>query len=362
MLGKANRDGGYDFTSYLLSAKALLNNTNPYTTSTPFPYIYPLFLAFILIPITFLPYVVNNIFWFLINVSSFGLTIFFLLKMFYNNTPSKKIFLIVIFFTTLLIFSPIQNHLLNGQVNFIVLLSCTLFFYFYEKNNTLSNIFLAFAISLKIFPLIFLLFLLIEKKYLNIIWTIAISFFFVIFLPFLFTGDKLIEYYSYYLNNFIFSSVSANSVSDSGSMYFTLSGFISDLFPGIKAFNIYVKIFSVILILSPIMILHYQLKKINYFQKNIIINSLLSLAILLISPSSQTHHLAFIIPAAFWIITNAFEKARTGNKSFIYCYIIIFILFWLGSIFKHTPLLFISLAVMFIIIIISRNNVVAENQ
>ena len=45
----AYRDVGYDFTSYLLAARALRDGSNPYQLEMPFPYLYPLFPAFGLI-------------------------------------------------------------------------------------------------------------------------------------------------------------------------------------------------------------------------------------------------------------------------------------------------------------------------
>ncbi len=357
MFGKAYRSGGYDFTSYLLSSKALLNNTNPYIQNTPYPYIYPLFLASILTPFTFLPYSINNILWFAINVGSFGFSVYLLLKMFYIMPPSKKVFLTIISFIVLLIFSPIQNHLLNGQINFLVLLFSTLFFYWYDKNNILSSLFLAFAISLKIVPLIFLMFLLLEKRYRAIIFTIVFTFICVFVLPYLFIGVKIVNYYSYYLGNFIFHSFSTNTVNYSESMNFTLYGFINNIFVSSNAFGMYLQIVSAFVVLLPILYLHYQLLKINYFQRRIIIYSLLSLSILLISPSSQTHHLAFIIPSIFWIIINFYEKIDKEKRFFILYCILVFILFWLGNIFKKTPLVFLSLSTLFIIIILSKNKI-----
>src|SRR5204862_207695 len=52
---RAERPNGIDLTSYLLSARALLHGDSPYLLPTPFPYLYPATLAFLLIPLTFVP-------------------------------------------------------------------------------------------------------------------------------------------------------------------------------------------------------------------------------------------------------------------------------------------------------------------
>lgn len=73
---KAYRTVAYDFTSYLLSSEALFEGKNPYVTGTLFPYIYTLFLAFVLTPMTVLPYWLANLCWF--TVSGTGLLLSFL--------------------------------------------------------------------------------------------------------------------------------------------------------------------------------------------------------------------------------------------------------------------------------------------
>src|SRR5262245_3076639 len=70
MLLKAHRPQGYDFSSYLLSADALLQGKNPYQTESIFPYLYPLFLCFFLIPFLTLPYWLSSFLWFFINLLS----------------------------------------------------------------------------------------------------------------------------------------------------------------------------------------------------------------------------------------------------------------------------------------------------
>lgn len=174
-------------------------------------------------------------------------------------------------------------------------------------------------------------------------------------LPYLFTGAKIFDYYSYYLENFIFNSLSVKTDNISEPMYFTLYGFINEIFVSSRSFGMYLQIVSTSLLLLPIVYLHYQLLKIDVSQRKLLLFSLLSLSILLISPSSQTHHLVFIIPSMFLIIINFYEKIDKDKRLFIFYYTLVFILFWLGNIFKHTPLVFLSLCTLFIIIILSKN-------
>lgn len=361
MLGKANRENGYDFTSYLISSKALLTGNNPYLTNSPFPYIYPLFLASVLTPFTYLPYTINHVIWFILNVSSLCLSIYFLQKQFYNCAEPKGPFLFALFLIVILIINPIQNNLLNGQVNFIVVLFCVLFFYYDDKNILLSSVSLAIAISIKIVPLIFLLYLISEKKYYSILITILFSFLFVFILPYLFAGIKIIEYYKYYSNNFIFSSFSKTGY-NTDSLYFSLYDFLIRIFPVLNSLGIYLKLFLAAIIISPVIYLHSIFLKSGISQRKLIIFSLLSLSVLLISPSSETHHLVFLIPSIFLIIINIYEK-NINRIRFVFYYVSFFILFWTGSIYKYSPFIFLSLITLFIITItISKNKIRLANE
>src|SRR5688572_33351204 len=72
---KAFRPGGNDLTSYLLSARALWDGQSPYGLDTPFPYIYPLFLAFAIVPLAILPYGAAVIGWFAASVAALGVVL-----------------------------------------------------------------------------------------------------------------------------------------------------------------------------------------------------------------------------------------------------------------------------------------------
>src|SRR5262245_52503387 len=67
---RTQRPGGIDLTSYLLSADALRHGVSPYLLPTPFPYLYPATLAFLLIPLTFVPALVALLLWFALNAGA----------------------------------------------------------------------------------------------------------------------------------------------------------------------------------------------------------------------------------------------------------------------------------------------------
>jgi Glycosyltransferase family 87 len=118
---RAQRPGGIDLTSYLLSADVLRHGGSPYLLPTPFPYRYPATLAFLLIPLTFVSASVALVTWFALNAMAAVWSIRSLARAKVPDTSDTVVFLAV-FFT--LFFTIVQSNLRNGQVNFLVLALC----------------------------------------------------------------------------------------------------------------------------------------------------------------------------------------------------------------------------------------------
>jgi len=122
----AHRPQGFDLTSYLLSARALATGTDPYRTVAVFTYLYPLFLAAILVPLTFLPYSAAVVLWFGAACASMVQSVKKVLC--WVGIRLDRVLWPDLLVWFLLVVFVIQNDLQNGQVNFIVLLLCVLFF------------------------------------------------------------------------------------------------------------------------------------------------------------------------------------------------------------------------------------------
>ena len=128
---KAFRADGNDLTSYLLSARALWDGQSPYGLDTPFPYLYPLFLAFAIVPLALLPYGAAVIAWFAASVAALGAILLGPTKLGPPKLGTSEGGWtlgseLAIAAAVLVTFNIIQNNLLNGQVNFFVVLCCVL--------------------------------------------------------------------------------------------------------------------------------------------------------------------------------------------------------------------------------------------
>lgn len=344
---KANRPDGYDFKSYLISSKALWEGSNPYETGSPFPYIYPLFLTVLLIPLTKISYDTNVYIWFIISVVSLMYSIDYLFRN--REKYNRSLFFgFPLLLLILLILNVLQNNFLNGQVNLLVLFFSVLYFYFFSKDKLINaSLFLSAAIAIKLVPLIFLLLALRKEKFLILLYTTIISAVFIFLLPFIFTGNNLFEYYKYYLDNFLFKSLS-NSTGNH-EMFYTLNGFLNYIFPNLAGFT-WMRYISALFISLLVMYIDYRYVKYNFKVFGIHIFSLYAISILFISPMSETHHLVFILPSLSLILYEIIINKRFKELTLQVMFIFFIILFWTGEITRRVPFHFMALIILFIII------------
>jgi alpha-1,2-mannosyltransferase len=328
-LGKAHRPGGYDFTSYLQSASALAHGTDPYRTPTPFPYIYPLFLAFVLIPLTALPYDAAVVIWFACGAACLCL-IALLCARLTNPSPSSGIRAIALL-ALVGFLDPVQIDLLNGQVNLEVLLLCLLFFDRYRRKQwALASIFLGAAIALKLLPVLLLLFLLVRRE-LRAILTTAIATAVFCLAPALLAGRAMFAYYERYAREFLLSRL--RDATTAGAISFRPDHLLASLEPGPV---VHYAIVSAVLAL---------LAWIGWRGRDDVSTFAAFCAFLvampLLSPKSEIHHLVLALPAAILLSIAALEPGalvwRLGTIGFWCC-------LWLGRVDRTGP--FYSLALL----------------
>jgi hypothetical protein len=116
---RAHRAGGIDLTTYLEAAKAVERGGSPYALPVAFPYIYPPFLAFALIPLTHLPRDLVLVVWF---AASIGAIVWSLRAVVRAGLPQVRARPLTPFFAVLIaaLYPVFQSNLRNGQVNFFV--------------------------------------------------------------------------------------------------------------------------------------------------------------------------------------------------------------------------------------------------
>lgn len=345
--GRALREGGYDFTSYLLSSEAFWSGNNPYLTGSPYPYIYPLFLTVVLIPFTFLPAVLADSLFLLLNIILLFYSFITVVKYYVKEKllPVENLALPFLALTIFLL-EVIQNNLLNGQINIIVLFLTILFLVFYLKEKPIeSSIFLSMAIAIKLTPLIFLFFLIKRKEYKIVSLTILFSFLFIFGLPYLIQGSNTVEFYQYYFNKVKDLSFAENLKPKT--KIFTLNDFISFLIPVLKE-TILFKILCAAAVIVILFIMD-KGKSFNGPRKEILIFSIYSAGILLITPMSETHHIIVILSALSIITYNIFFKFQVFTITGIIL-LSLFIISFLSAALLNGTLYFISFVLLITLI------------
>ncbi len=107
---------------------------------------------------------------FIIYLSLF-LYIFLIFTILYTYPDNPRKHILEIFIITLLTY-PILFTIDRGNLESLVLISLFAFVYFYQKRKyLLSTLFLSFAIAMKLFPIVFLVLYLSDKKYKEIFLT-----------------------------------------------------------------------------------------------------------------------------------------------------------------------------------------------
>lgn len=320
--GKAYRDYGYDFTSYLLSSKAFYAGLNPYQTETPFPFIYPLFLCLILQPLIFLPYWAAVFVWFLGSFMALYFSSFIFLRILNPDISRNSI---IVFFSCLyiLLFPIISNNYLNGQINFFIVLLCVLFLKFYlEDRKTYAGWALAVAVSIKLTPLIFFIFLILRRDFSGIFLTLGQVILLSFVFPFLFLGVKVIEFYDYYFQTFLLPKLSGEEVYKQSVSFAIMSipKHLGYYLPKLVSFVV-----ATLIALGTIFYFEVKIKRtIDNNFKQLSIFSLYMLSMLLMSPMSETHHMIHLFPA---ILIIGYSLLYFDTNTAFYCLLLLAIVF-----------------------------------
>jgi len=352
--GKATRDIGYDFTSYLLSADALAHGHNPYATGSVFQYVYPLFLACLLIPLTFVPYAVAVVIWYLIALGSLVGSLWIVLGLTRDeqHAMSGRELIIPLCGIALMLIPVIQTNLLNGQVNFLVLLLCTLFLKFHhDRRSTPAALMLAMAIAIKLFPAILLLFVLPRRRYGECLLTLAIALAICV-LPALLMGHQGFNVIREYWQTVLPGLHAEVAMPNAGRINFSLSGMIAGATPLILG-TWWLNLISALAVVLSMAVIQFRSRLESHPHRLVTLFSLYLLAMLLISPLSEVHHMAYLMPAVIILIgTSTGGKHATGAQR-IAIPAIFLVLFWLGEL---TDLgFFFFCSVIFLMVVLLRN-------
>lgn len=166
---------GNDFAHNYLAADLLTKGGNPYDRDQLLmaaqlhgipqtnPYVYPLFVAVLFIPLTLFNFVTAKIIWFILNqimwFSVLGLTVSR-----FPKALKQMGFILGLGMSAL--YYPMARTLTAGQLNIFILFVLVLAWYFYQKSNKWgAGICLCLATVIKLFPGLFLIYLILKKQW-----------------------------------------------------------------------------------------------------------------------------------------------------------------------------------------------------
>ena len=292
---RARRPNGIDLTSYLLSAHALLEGRSPYLLPTPFPYLYPATLAFLLIPFTVVSPMAAVLVWFALNVAAAVWSVRAVLlqtRPDLANRSAEVVGFLAVFFTVF--FSIAQSNLRNGQVNPIVLALCT--FAAFSPREMGQPISWSLAVAIKIFPLALLPYFLLRRSWLWLAAAVALIAVWCL-LPAVVVGTRIVGIYEQYWRVFLVMSLEPRRLP----LDFSLAGTIAwiarvPMTPVLTASAAAVVLGWILQ--ADARRLRQQDVARGFGPANVRAFALYSLAIPLVSPHSEAHHLAFMLPAA----------------------------------------------------------------
>jgi hypothetical protein len=297
-LHKAHRVHGNDLTMYLDAAQALLAGQNPYTIGGTLPYMYPLFLAAVLAPLTAVPRDAATLLWFLLSVASLVVAA----RVTERLARERRIVqpgvpltvpLVALWF---LLFDPIQSNLLNGQVNFQILLLCMLCLTLYLRGRTMrSAASLAAAIAVKLTPALLFGFLGARRQWAAIALGLGLSAALVL-APIVLPGAEGGNAYRAYVYQVLLPRVHAEYPAHRG-VRFSVNGVLETLAPGWDGV-VWRRALGVSLPLIGLALVEFLARRRNLHGREIWIFCLYLLAQPLLTPLSEVHHLAYAFPAA----------------------------------------------------------------
>jgi Glycosyltransferase family 87 len=281
---KAHRADGNDLTSYLTAARALAVGASPYDAAAPFPYIYPLFPALVLIPLAVVPYGAAVLCWFALSVAALAWTLAAFAR---RETPDHSpgdavpIAAIVLF----LMIEVVQNNLLNGQINFVVLACCAAALA--ASRPATAAIAWAAAVSTKLVPLALAPWWILRGRLLVVGAGILLVCLFAL-APYLLTDTPTAVQQEY--SGFLRGSLANGAPEDR--LRFSLFGVLEPLLPGVP----WLPLLCAVVVVSAVALADLRSGR---RPDDHVAFALYLAAIPLASPKSETHHLAFALPAVY---------------------------------------------------------------
>jgi glycosyl transferase family 87 len=303
---------GNDLTVYLFNAWALAHGEDPYATAVAHnsPR-YPLTLAALLIPLTWVPAWAAQTIWFVASIAALIASLWILDELWPGATVSpgqapRLPFVIRLAAVVLALALPLRSNLVLGQVNLMVLLVCCLFVRAHLAGRWLgASLWLGLASALKVTPLVFLVGLLGERRYRTLLATGGCVVLWAVVLPRI-VSDRAWRLYREAWAPFITQSLQ-EPVRFGQSSRFTFAGALVYAWPALARVP-GLRYWAAIAALAPLVWLQSRVGRDG--RVPLVAFALYLLTMPLISPLSEQHHLVILVaPLWCWLLLASDESA-----------------------------------------------------
>jgi hypothetical protein len=282
-LNRAWRPDGMDFTSYLMSARALWEGRSPYGLETPWPYVYPLLLALLLIPLVALPYTAAVLAWFTVSIAALAGIL--------RQTTDRTVGTVTI--TVAATFAIIQSTLLNGQVNLLVVLCSVLAISAArDRRDLAAGTWLGAGIALKLMPAVLGMFFLVRGRWRAIAAT-GVSALLFSFGPAAILGAEGWGVCVEYVRGYVLPMLGGSPLHREDPLVYSVAG-IAHSALGTSAPG-WMNAVSALAVIGAATAL--DLRRWRPQQQDLAAGAGYMIAVVLVSSKSELHHLAFVIPA-----------------------------------------------------------------
>jgi Glycosyltransferase family 87 len=348
---KAGRPHGTDLSAYLFGSHELVAGRNPYTVDVHFPYVYPLLLAFLLVPATWLPYGVAVFLWFVLALVSLVTAARLTADLAWRELGVPReapvgALLVVLWFR---LFDPIQNTLRNGQVDFLVLVLCVAFLHgFLAGRRVAAAVCLALAITIKLTPTLLLLFVVLRRDLRTFLLCLSFTGLFL-FSPYLLVGRDIWQHYETYLASFVLPGLGSEWPSPRG-VYFTPSGFLSYVAPA-WARSGWARALGAVLPLAMLTAVEGLGRGPRSGARDVWTFAMYLLVMLLLTPVSEVHHLAYLFPAAGLLTLVACTRPDCVSSLTGMMLASVWALLWLGLPYRGGPFFFLAIVLLAVLVV-----------
>jgi hypothetical protein len=303
MYARMARPTGNDLGARLASARILVAGGDPYTLTLPQGHgPYPLTIDALVVPLTWLPLGLAQSLWFALTVGSLVGCLLVLDALWRRarggaGDPVLAVpFEVRLALLALALFIPFQNHLRYGQVNLLLLCLTSLFLAFHVRGRGLAAAAaLGSAIALKLTPAVLLLYLGRGRWFRTALGAVAWTLLLAVGLPALISSRVLELYRIGWVPEVL--GLTSGPVEYEWRTRFTLAAVLTEVWPCLGTVP-GLRPAAAMTVLAPLWWLQPRLARDP--RGGLFLFALYATAMPLITPVSETHHLA-VLAAPLWI-------------------------------------------------------------